>query len=160
MLSRLDEASKDINTVLASGDLNVKKMAIDHRAFLELFQKSWDAAEKDFRDAAQLNKNRATGELENIGLIYIGQNKWKEALDWSIEMETKGDGSGGWMWLTEAIAADKLGRMDQRILAVEKFKRHYIDEVAVDPLTEFDEIAAFLPKDVADIARGWLGSKP
>lgn len=150
-LGKIDDAKRDVDEANSATDPEVRAMALNDRGFIELKKKDWQGAEADFRAAAKLQPEQARSRLENIGIIYLFQSNWNKAYDWSVEVSKMPDKSGGWMWLIEALAAEKLGKSAERKIAFEQ----YLAKVD-DPKTITDSLEPFLPDDLAQLAHNWV----
>jgi tetratricopeptide (TPR) repeat protein len=150
-LGRFDEAEQDLTEAAKSTNSDHRGGVFLERGLVKLRKNDWEGAEKDFLAAAALRSGRANAALENIGIIHLHKRQWKEAFDWCIKLRNAPDGSGGWMWMIEALAAERLGETAARKFAVGEFLTK-----GFDPKTSLYRLSFYLPEDLAKLAVSWL----
>jgi tetratricopeptide (TPR) repeat protein len=150
-LGRIEEAERDAAEASGSDDPTGRGYALNSRGFIKLVKKDWEGAQADFRAAAALLPDQKRFALENIGIIYLVQSKWTEAYDWSLELSKMNDATGGWVWLIEALAAERLGKDQERQAAVQEFMNN-----VWAPESNVRELSRYLPGDLAQLARSWV----
>lgn len=86
------------------------RSAYHDRGFVHFLLGDDTKAESDWRKAADLetDSKRKASTLENIGMIYLKQKKWKTALSHTNSVKAIREDSP-WNWLFRAIAAHKIG---------------------------------------------------
>lgn len=150
-LGKIADAEQDLAEADKSSDPEIRSMVLNDRGFVQLKKKNWDEAEAAFREAAKLQPEQARGRLENIGLVYLWQSEWTKAYDWSVKISELPDKSGGWVWMIEALAAEKLGKSAERKAAL----RQYITNIN-GANSEAASLNAFLPDELARLAQNWV----
>jgi tetratricopeptide (TPR) repeat protein len=152
-MEQFDAAQKDISDW---GELAKNKaQERNWTGLVNLARKDWTSAEKDFRVAAESEETpmRKAGYLENIGLIYLDQANWQRAFEWSQEVSKIYDGSG-WNAMIQALALDKLGRTDERDVAIRNFVQRNFD-----PKDVVNDMTTYVPDDLATLATQWVRDK-
>jgi len=154
VLVRLGKPSEAENDLAEAEKLKADRpRVLNKRGFVALISKDWQAAEKNFRGAAESGREtQKAAYLENIGLIYLLQSKWTEAYSWTTEISKSSSGSGAeWTPMIRALAAEKLGNAKEREESVTLFiKRNY------NPKEELADLETYLPDELAGLARSWI----
>ncbi len=150
-LGKIEEAGQDATEASQGGDPGIRSDALNSRGLVKLKERDWKGAEADFRASADLMPDWARGRLENIGVIYLFEKNWTAAYEWSMKTSKMTGKTGGWMWIIEALAAEKLGKPQERQAAVGA----YISKVP-EPKQDLDELSFYLPDDLAQLAKSWV----
>ena len=150
-LGRIEEAEHDAADANGSDDPTDRGYALNSRGFIKLVKKDWEGAEVDFRTAASLLPDQKRAFLENIGIVYLAQSNWTKAYNWSVEVSKMTDDTGGWMWLIEALAAERLGKDKERRAALQEFMAK-----VWAPEHNARELSRYLSEDLAQLARDWV----
>jgi tetratricopeptide (TPR) repeat protein len=148
-LGKPSEAEKDLTE--AEKLTTDRAQVLNRRGFVALLAKDWQAAEENFRRAAELARGSTKlTYVENIGLIYLYQSKWTEAYKWTTEL-SKTSGGGEWTPMIQALAAEKLGNTRVRDESVKIFiQRSY------RPKEQLADLESYLPDELAQLARSWV----
>ena len=93
----------------------------------------------------------AQGRLENIGVIYLLEEKWTVTYEWAIKISKMSDKTGQWIWMIKGLALEKLGRTQERQAAVREFV-----EKNRDPKRSLRDLSFYLPDDLAQLAQSWV----
>ena len=140
-IKKYDLAIKDYNDGIRV-EPEVANIGYGEIAFIHLDMGNFDNAEEYMRKIADLQSKieDKAGALENIGLIYLRQGKWKSALMHSKTInEMRNDLA--WNWLFRAIAADKMGDINVAKAAYEKW-------VTLQKPSDKNFLEEYLPKSL------------
>jgi tetratricopeptide (TPR) repeat protein len=149
-LGRVEEAEQEVAEASRSDDPTDRGAALFYHGMIKLKRRDWEVAETDFRAAAALSLPNRGLRLENIGLIYLAQSDWARAYNWSVAISKMSD-TFEWMWMIEALAAEKLGKTEERRAAVQRFiKSNH------DPTLSLKTLSFYLTDDLALLARSWV----
>jgi tetratricopeptide (TPR) repeat protein len=147
-IGRIAEAERDLAQTeklgLNTGDTEAA------RGLICLITGQDSEARAHFEKAASAvnTRDKKAYYLENIGVIFLKHEDWQGALDWSEEVGKISQDGGDWNWLIMAIAAEKLGRLEERKDAVTQFLKR-----AQSYKIRLDDLIGFLPDDLGILQR-------
>ena len=150
-LGKVEEAEEDLAEASHSDEPSDKAKVFNIRGLVKIKKHDWEGAETDFRDAANLVPDLAQGRLENIGVIYLLEEKWTVTYEWAIKISKMSDKTGQWIWMIKGLALEKLGRTQERQAAVREFV-----EKNRDPKRSLRDLSFYLPDDLAQLAQSWV----
>jgi tetratricopeptide (TPR) repeat protein len=149
-LGKLEEAEQDLEEANHSNEPSNKAIVLNAQGLIKIKKQDWQGAEMDFRTAADLEPNQAQARLENIGIVYLLEANWTAAYEWSMKT-SKMPRSGEWFWMIEALAAEKLGKSQERRAAVQEFI-----ENNRDPKQSVRALSFYLSDDLAQLGESWV----
>ncbi|HEY1260985.1 MAG TPA: hypothetical protein VGF34_17180 [Stellaceae bacterium] len=150
-MSRFAEAEQDLSAASNSANLMTKSSRLNISGLMRLKQKNWQEAERNFRDAANVNPEMSSMYMDNIGLIYLATSDWTKAYQWSSHISEDPMNLSWWIWMIRSISAEKLGKPTEQKKSLEMYLAR-----APDPKRDIDDLSFFLPGDLAQLARSWV----